>query len=72
MKLLAGDGHPRDLINPASRAFRALDLALDQISDERAIDLMMSDNSILRRPILLMGDRRIMGFDAEEYRKLES
>lgn len=39
-------------------------------SKREAIDLMLSQPNLIRRPVLVRGSRAIFGFDKEEYAKL--
>jgi arsenate reductase-like glutaredoxin family protein len=39
-------------------------------SKREAIDLMLSQPNLIRRPVLVRGSRAIFGFDKEEYSKL--
>ena len=39
-------------------------------SKKEAIDLMMEQPNLIRRPILIRGSKVIFGFDKEQYAKL--
>jgi arsenate reductase-like glutaredoxin family protein len=39
-------------------------------SKREAIDLMLSQPNLIRRPVLVRGSRAIFGFDKQEYSKL--
>jgi arsenate reductase len=39
-------------------------------SKEEAIELMLQQPNLIRRPILVKGSRVVFGFDKEQYRKL--
>ena len=39
-------------------------------SKKEAIDLMMGNSNLIRRPIMVKGSRVLFGFDKDEYRKL--
>ena len=39
-------------------------------SKKEAIDLMMAQPNLIKRPILIQGDRVIFGFDRDQYAKL--
>lgn len=41
-------------------------------SKKEAIDLMMQQPNLIKRPIFVRGDRVIFGFDREQYRNLPS
>jgi arsenate reductase-like glutaredoxin family protein len=40
------------------------------MTKRQAIDLMMEEPNLIRRPILLRGGRAVFGFDAEAYEAL--
>jgi arsenate reductase-like glutaredoxin family protein len=39
-------------------------------SKKEAIDLMMGNSNLIRRPIMVKGSQVLFGFDKDEYRKL--
>jgi arsenate reductase-like glutaredoxin family protein len=39
-------------------------------SKKEAIDLMMKNPNLIRRPIVIKGSRVVFGFDKEQYAKL--
>jgi arsenate reductase (glutaredoxin) len=39
-------------------------------SKKEAIDLMMQNPNLIRRPILIKGSKTVFGFDKERYQKL--
>ena len=43
-----------------------------KISDDELIDLMLKEPRLIRRPILIVGDRVIFGFRAKEYEEAAS
>lgn len=56
------------LLNRAGTSFRALAAADKQdIDADRAIALMLANPSMIKRPVLDLGDRRVVGFRAELY-----
>ena len=60
-----------DLLNKRSATWRGLDdedrVDLDQ---SRAIKLMMQHPTLIKRPVLFLGNKIEIGFDAERYVKL--
>jgi len=40
------------------------------MTKRQAIDLMMEEPNLIRRPILLRGGRAVFGFDADAYEEL--
>lgn len=56
------------LLNKAGTTFRALPDADKQgIDTEKAVALMLANPSMIRRPVLDLGTRRIVGFRPEVY-----
>ena len=56
-----------DFISTRSPVFKERPLPK---SKKEAIDLMMANANLIRRPILVKGSAVIFGFDKDEYRKL--
>jgi arsenate reductase len=56
------------LLNRAGTTFRALPEADRQgIDREAAVALMLAQPSMIKRPVLDLGDRRVVGFKPERY-----
>jgi len=56
------------LLNRAGTTFRKLDDADKQgIDREKAIRLMLANPSMIKRPVLDLGDRRLVGFKPDLY-----
>lgn len=56
------------LLNRAGTTFRALpDADKQNINDEKAVALMLANPSMIKRPVLDIGGRRIVGFKPEVY-----
>ena len=71
LERLVDASHLEDFLNKRSPAYKARNLGARKLTKKQAIDLMMEDPNLIRRPILLRGPRNaIFGFDAEEYDKL--
>lgn len=56
-----------DFVSTRSPVFRARPLPR---SRKEAIDLMMEQPNLIKRPILVRGRKAIFGFDKEEYARL--
>ncbi len=53
------------LLNRAGTTFRKLpDADREGLGEDKAIALMLAWPSMIRRPVLELGDRRLVGFDA--------
>ena len=56
------------LLNRAGTTFRNLpDPAKQGLDEDRAIALMLAQPSMIKRPVADLGDRRLVGFRAEEW-----
>lgn len=56
------------LLNRSGTTFRALpETEKQDLTRERALDLMRSQPSMIRRPVLDLGSRRLVGFKPEIY-----
>lgn len=61
------------LLNKAGTTFRALpDADKQDIDADKAIALMLANPSIIKRPVLDLGDRRVVGFRDGTYAALFS
>jgi arsenate reductase (glutaredoxin) len=59
------------LLNKRSTTWRSLSAAeQEKITNQAAaINLMMEQNSIIKRPLIEYGDQKLIGFNEEEYKK---
>jgi arsenate reductase len=56
------------LLNRAGTTFRKLpDADKEGLDEAKAIALMLAQPSMIRRPVLDLGSRRLLGFSAEAY-----
>ncbi len=56
------------LLNRAGTTFRQLpDAAKQDLDVDKAIALMLAQPSMIKRPVVDLGDRRLVGFKAEEW-----
>ena len=59
------------LLNRRSRTWRELDdNAKNNITKSKAIDLMLEQPSLIKRPVLAVSDQVIVGFDNKQYTSL--
>lgn len=70
IRTIAGPHSLRDVINPRSPSFRKLGIERDSIDDDQALELMLDNQNLVRRPTLAAGEVRIFGFDADAYEEL--
>lgn len=58
------------LLNSAGTAFRRLpETDKEGLDENKAVALMLDQPSMIRRPVLDLGDRRLVGFDPDAYRR---
>jgi arsenate reductase-like glutaredoxin family protein len=60
--------HFIDFVSTRSPVFKERPLPK---SKKEAIDLMMDNPNLIRRPILIKGSKVIFGFDKEQYQKVK-
>ena len=73
LKQWAGELGWEKLLNRAGTTFRKLPEAAKQnLTPEKAILLMRDQPSLIKRPVLDLGARRILGFKPEVYKELVS
>jgi arsenate reductase len=58
------------IVNTRGMTWRKLDAATrDSMDEQGAVKLMADKPSIIKRPLLVIGDRKILGFDEAEYQE---
>lgn len=70
IRAIGGSHALRDVINPRSPSFRKLRIEREAIDDAQALELMLENQNLVRRPVLAAGEVRIFGFDADAYQDL--
>lgn len=63
---------PSPMLGSKSPKFRELGLKDRKLSKAEAIELMVQDNNLLKRPILVHPRATVIGFDVAAYEKLKS
>jgi len=59
------------LLNRRGMLWRKLpEMSRDSINRETALQIMQDNPAIIKRPLLDLGDRRVVGFKAEDYQQL--
>ena len=59
------------LLNKRSRTWRELDESdKSNLTQAKAMKLMLEQPSLIKRPVLIMGKRILVGFDAKQYESL--
>jgi arsenate reductase-like glutaredoxin family protein len=63
---LLGDASPSEIFSWRSPSFNKLGLARECLSDGDLIRLMVEEPRLIRRPLIHLGDRLIVGTDKEQ------
>lgn len=58
------------VLSTRSPAYKARNLGARKLSKSEAIDLMLEDPNLMRRPLVLGKGKAVFGYDAKEYEKL--
>lgn len=59
------------LINKRGTTWRQLDDNRKQsMNDQMAVEVMLQNPSIIKRPLLIIGDEKIVGFNVSQYAKI--
>ena len=64
------DRSPRDLLRKNEEAYKELQLANDQLSDTQIINAMLANPKLIERPIVIKGDRAVLGRPPENVKAL--
>ena len=59
------------VLSTRSPAYKALGLGARKLSKGEAIDLMLEEPNLMRRPLVLGKGKAIFGYDAKEYETLK-
>jgi regulatory protein spx len=67
LERLIDENHLEDFLNSRSPAYKQLNLGARKLTKSQAIDLMMKEPNLIRRPLLLKGKKAVFGFKPDEY-----
>ena len=56
-----------DFVNTRSPSYKARGLDVSKMTKAQAIELMLEDVNLMKRPLVLRGKRGVFGFKPEEY-----
>jgi arsenate reductase-like glutaredoxin family protein len=59
------------VISTRSPAFKARALDVTKLTKAKAIELMLEEPNLMRRPLVLGASHAVFGYDAEAYEKLK-
>jgi arsenate reductase (glutaredoxin) len=58
----------RKWLNTSGQSYRALGkAAVDAMSDAEVVDALANDGKLVKRPVVVVGDRVLVGFDEAQY-----
>ena len=61
----------KSIFNTRGKAFKTLNIDIDRLSKEEIIQLLLSDGKLIKRPFLVVEEKKvILGFNEIEYAKL--
>lgn len=69
LEQLVGDRDIVPFLNPRNDLYRERKMRVSPPGREEALDLMAANPNLIRRPLLVDGERILFGFDEEAYRK---
>jgi arsenate reductase/regulatory protein spx len=61
---------PSDVLSTRSRVYKERNLAEADLTEDQILDLMVEEPTLLRRPIVVNGDRVIVGYNEAKLRDL--
>jgi Spx/MgsR family transcriptional regulator len=65
------DEHGLDaVLSKRSPTYKEMNLGARKLSKSEAIDLMLKDPNLMRRPLLLVKGKAILGYDRDQYETL--
>ena len=65
-------GNLKKLFNTSGEVYRAMKIGekLASMSESEALDLLASNGKLIKRPFALAGDKGLVGFNEDEWKKL--
>ena len=70
LEKLIDEKHLADFVNTRSPAYKERGLDVNKLTKKQAVDLMLEEPNLMRRPLLLAGRKALFGFDAGKYEEL--
>jgi len=67
---LLGERDPREFLNPRNELYREMKMAENPPSPAETIRLMAKNPNLIRRPIVVRGREKIVGFDEKALLRL--
>lgn len=66
LERLIDESRLEDFLNTRSPAYKERNLDARKLTKEQAIDLMMEEPNLIRRPLVVSGKKAVFGFKPEE------
>ncbi len=70
LKKLVGRRGVVEFVNPRSTPYRNLELDSSKLRKQETFDLLLEEVNLMKRPILVVGNEVVIGFDREAYKRL--
>lgn len=70
LERLIDESHLEDFVNTRSPAYKERGLDVSGLTKKKAIDLMMEEPNLIRRPLVVAGRKAVFGFKPEELDEL--
>lgn len=70
LERLIDESRLEDFLNTRSPAYKDMNLGARKLTKRQAIDLMMKEPNLIRRPLLLKGKKAVFGFKPDQYDEL--
>ena len=67
LERLIDESHLEDFVNKRSPAYKERNLDVAKMTKKQAIDLMMQEPNLIRRPLVLTKGKAVFGYDPEAY-----
>ena len=67
LEQLIDERHLEDFVNTRSPAYKERGLDVAKMTKKQAIDLMMEDINLMKRPLVMRGKKAVFGFKPDEY-----
>lgn len=70
LERLIDEDHLEDFVNTRSPAYKERGLDASRMTKRQAIDLMLEEPNLIRRPLVISRGRGVFGFQQEQYDEL--
>jgi len=66
LRTFMGEKNVTDWFNPAAPAIKNGEISPDTLNEEAAMELLMSNPILIRRPLMVIGNEKLCGFDEKK------